>query len=59
MGVWKEEFQKGTDPHGRDDYWLTGAFSNDEPDGKETDECEMRNNFGDIVPIHIDVTDYQ
>lgn len=59
MGVWKEEFQKGTDPHGRDYYWLTGAFSNDEPDGEDTDEWAMRNNFGAIVPIHIDVTDYQ
>jgi 5'-nucleotidase len=59
MGVWKEEFQKRTDPQGRDYFWLTGEFSNEEPNGEDTDEWALKNNYAAIVPINIDVTDYQ
>jgi 5'-nucleotidase len=30
-GVWKEEFEKRTDPYGGEYYWLTGNFHNFEP----------------------------
>ena len=58
MGVWKEEFQKRTDPQGHDYFWLTGEFSNEEPGQNDTDEWALKNNYGAIVPISIDLTDF-
>jgi 5'-nucleotidase len=58
IGVWKEEFEKRTDPHGHDYFWLTGEFSNDEPLAEDTDEWAVKHNFGAIVPVSVDVTDY-
>jgi 5'-nucleotidase len=55
-GFWKEEFEKRTDPHGYDYYWLTGTFVNMEPDAEDTDEWALKNNYVSVVPIHIDAT---
>jgi len=57
-GVWKEEFEKRTDPYGFDYYWLTGAFHNFEPENVTSDEFVLKNNYAAIVPIKIDYTDY-
>lgn len=56
IGVWKEEFEKRTDPHGREYFWLTGEFSNEEPDEANTDEWALAHGYGAIVPISIEVT---
>jgi len=58
-GVWKEEFEKRTDPRGHDYFWLTGEFHNHEPAAEDTDEWAMANNFAAIVPVSVDVTDYR
>jgi 5'-nucleotidase len=58
IGVWKEEFEKRTDPQGHDYFWLTGEFSNDEPLAEDTDEWALKHNYGAIVPVSVDVTDY-
>ena len=58
IGVWKEEFDKRVDPHGHEYFWLTGEFSNEEPLSEDTDEWALKNNFGAIVPVSVDVTDY-
>jgi len=58
-GVWKEEFDKRTDPHGRDYYWLTGYYHNNEPESTDTDEWALNNGFISIVPISIDITSYK
>lgn len=55
-GIWKEEFEKRTDPHGGEYFWLTGNFNNFEPNNDETDEWALENNFVSIVPIHADFT---
>ncbi len=55
-GYWKEEFEKRTDPHAMDYYWLTGKFENLEPNAEDTDEWALKNNFVSIVPIEIDYT---
>ncbi len=57
-GYWKEEFQKRTDPHGKDYYWLTGFFQNREPDGKGegTDEWALERKFASVVPVNTDFT---
>ncbi len=57
-GFWREEFDKRTDPRGRDYYWLMGNFHNDEPDALDTDEWALANNYVSIVPIHSDLTCY-
>lgn len=58
-GVWKEEFDKRTDPHGRDYYWLTGYYHNNEPEATDTDEWALNNGYISIVPIKIDITSYK
>jgi 5'-nucleotidase len=57
-GYWREEFYKRTDPHGRDYFWLTGAFSNAEPHAEESDEWALANGYVAVVPIQVDLTAY-
>ncbi len=58
-GLWKEEFDKRTDPLGRNYFWLTGRFQNMEPDALDTDEWALKNNYVSIVPLDIDLTCYE
>jgi 5'-nucleotidase len=58
IGFWQEEFEKRTDPGGRDYFWLTGKYHNTEPDAEDTDEWALKNNYIAVVPIHIDLTCY-
>lgn len=58
-GVWSEEFEKRTDPHGGTYYWLTGNFDIHENGSTDNDEWALRNNYASIVPVKIDFTDYQ
>jgi 5'-nucleotidase len=58
MGYWQEEFERRTDPSGRDYYWLTGQFFNHEPDAADTDEWALKNNYIAVVPIRTDMTCY-
>lgn len=57
-GVWKEEFEHRQDPHGRDYYWLTGYFTNEEPEEEDTDDYLLQHKYAAIVPIKVDVTNY-
>ena len=57
-GYWREEFFKRTDPHGRDYFWLTGAFSNAEPESEDTDEWALANGYVSVVPVQVDLTAY-
>jgi 5'-nucleotidase len=59
MGVWKEEFEHRLDPLGRDYFWLTGYFSNLEPDEEETDDWALQHNYAAIVPVKVDVTNHE
>lgn len=58
-GVWKEEFDKRTDPYGGDYYWLTGDFHNLEPENEDSDEWALLHNYASIVPVKIDFTEYK
>jgi 5'-nucleotidase len=58
-GIWKEEFDKRTDPRGQEYYWLTGYFHNNEPDATDTDEWALANGYISIVPITTDLTNYK
>ncbi len=57
-GQWMKEFEMQTDPHGRDQYWLTGYFENFEPEVEDTDEWALNNAYVSIVPCNIDLTAY-
>lgn len=57
-GYWREEFYKRTDPHGREYFWLTGAFSNAEPEAEDTDEWALANGYVSVVPVQVDLTAY-
>lgn len=57
-GTWINEFKKSEDGIGKDVYWLTGDFDNDELKDISTDEYVLKNGYVSIVPVKIDMTDY-
>ncbi|MCG8701194.1 MAG: 5'/3'-nucleotidase SurE [Bacteroidales bacterium] len=59
MGFWEEEYDKRTDPGGRDYFWLTGKYFNSEPEATDTDEWALKNNYVSIVPTSTDLTCYK
>lgn len=58
-GKWVEEFDKRTDPHGREYYWLSGYFQNFEEDAEDTDINALENGFVTVVPVNVDMTCYE
>lgn len=53
---WEEEFDRRTDPRGRNYYWMTGKFVNlDKGDG--TDVQALHDGYASVVPIKFDFTD--
>ena len=58
-GQWMKEFEKRTDPHGRDYFWLTGYFKNFEPDAEDTDEWALANGYVSVVPTSLDMTAHE
>jgi len=58
-GKWIEEFEKRTDPHGRDYHWLAGYFKNFEKESTETDIYALENNYASVVPVTVDMTCYK
>ena len=52
---WKEIFDKRTNPVGRDYYWLTGEFVNQDK-GKDTDEWALEQGYVSVVPVQFDLT---
>ena len=55
-GNWSDEYQQYTDPNGKPFYWLTGKFTNEEPDSTDTDEYCLANGIVSIVPVKLDRT---
>ena len=52
---WVEEFDKREDPTGKEYYWLTGKFINEDK-GEDTDEWALENGYVSVVPVHFDMT---
>ncbi|KAA3623886.1 MAG: 5'/3'-nucleotidase SurE [Flavobacterium sp.] len=52
---WVENFDKRVNPLGRDYYWLTGEFVN-EDQGEDTDEWALDNGYVSVVPVQFDLT---
>ena len=55
---WEEEFDKRTNPQGREYYWLTGKFTNLDH-GEDTDEWALANGYVAVVPVQFDLTAYR
>lgn len=53
--MWIEEFDKRTNPQGKEYYWLTGEFVNHDK-GQDTDEYALENGYVSIVPVQFDLT---
>jgi 5'-nucleotidase len=53
--LWVEKFDKRKTPQGRDYYWLTGEFVNQDK-GEDTDEWALENGFISVVPVQFDLT---
>ena len=52
---WVEKFDKRTNPMGREYYWLTGSFVNQDK-GEDTDEWALKEGYISIVPTQFDLT---
>lgn len=57
-GKWSNEYYKAKDGAQRDVFWLRGYFDNWEEDNSETDEWALSNGYAAIVPVKINMTDY-
>ncbi|MBC7524532.1 MAG: 5'/3'-nucleotidase SurE [Flavobacterium sp.] len=53
--MWQEKFDKRVTPFGKEYYWLTGEFVNQDK-GEDTDEWALANHFISIVPVQFDLT---
>ena len=58
-GVWREEFEKRLDPRSGEYFWLTGYFENHENGAVDTDEWALANAYVSVVPVKVDLTDYE
>ena len=52
---WTEKFDKRKTPQGRDYYWLSGEFVNEDK-GEDTDEWALENGYVSVVPVQFDMT---
>ena len=52
---WVEKFDKRQSPMGKDYYWLTGEFINEDR-GEDTDEAALAQGYISIVPTQFDLT---
>jgi 5'-nucleotidase len=53
--IWMEKFDKRITPQGKDYYWLTGEFVNQDK-GEDTDEWALENAYISVVPVQFDLT---
>lgn len=58
-GKWVEEFDKRTDPHKREYYWMAGFFQNFEDEVEGTDITALESGYVSVVPVNADMTCYQ
>ena len=55
--IWMEKFDKRKTPYGKDYYWLTGEFVNQDK-GEDTDEFALANGYISVVPVQFDMTSH-
>ena len=57
-GNWSKEWAPALNPRGGSYFWLTGEFSNLEPEEKDTDYWALDNGYASVTPIMVDMTAY-
>ncbi|MCF0202242.1 MAG: 5'/3'-nucleotidase SurE [Bacteroidaceae bacterium] len=57
--AWYNEVVKCQHPRNFPYYWLTGSYSNDEPQAEDTDNWAVNNGYVAITPTKVDVTAYE
>lgn len=57
-GAWSNEWWENTHPRGQKFYWLTGQYTNLEPDASDTDAWALAHGYVAVTPTRIDVTAY-
>ena len=55
---WVEDFDKRINPIGKEYYWLTGTFLNEDNE-EDTDEWALKNGYVSVVPTQFDLTAHQ
>lgn len=55
---WGNEWFCGQHPKGGNFFWLTGKFTNNEPEAEDTDRWALEHGYIAITPIQIDLTAY-
>lgn len=53
---WSEEFDRRTDPRGKEYYWMVGRFENKDQ-RPDTDMRALEQGYASIVPVSFDLTD--
>lgn len=55
-GKWEQEWASAHHPHGKQAYWLTGCFTNLEPEADDTDCWALSQGYGSVTPFQLDLT---
>lgn len=59
LGQWSAEWQDAHNPHGKRAFWLTGHFTNLEPEATDTDYWALDHGYASVAPIQMDMTAYE
>ena len=57
-GEWSGEWADAHHPHGKRAFWLTGRFTNLEPENQDTDYYALDKGYASVTPLHLDMTAY-
>lgn len=57
-GSWSSEWASAHHPSGKQMFWLTGVFTNLEPDATDTDCWALEHGYASVTPVQMDMTDY-
>tara|TARA_B100000575_G_scaffold291006_1_gene295890 strand:- start:1038 stop:1802 length:765 start_codon:yes stop_codon:yes gene_type:complete len=57
-GYWQDTYEKRISPLGKEYYWLTGTFINQDH-SKETDEWALNEGYISVVPVSYDMTSFE
>lgn len=57
-GRWSAEWITASNPRGQQSFWLTGQFTDLEPEATDTDFAALRAGYCSIVPVTVDTTAY-
>ena len=55
-GIWSGEWEDAHNPHGKRAFWLTGQFTNLEPEQEDTDYWALDHGYAAVTPLHLDMT---